>query len=317
MRTSKKGLELLYEILTQPVFNQESLDKIKNLARIRYKEFCESPGSIAHNLIYKHVYKGHPYSKSSIPDDRVIDAITCQDLKQFHKRVISAEGAIVSVVGDFDESKFLKAVNNLMQKIEVHKVDSLEYPEINTIKPTVLTHAINRDQITLCFAGLSVNRLHLDYDKLVIFDHIFAQGMHSRLFNLRVKYGLFYTIHGSLVTGADEQPGIIQIKTIVTPDNVQLAEQLINQTIDNVIDSITEQEVEQAKQVVLNDPINAYATNSSIASTFIFLNKFKLPYDYFNQRIETIKTITIDDVKQAARKILSRDKLITVKVGRV
>ena len=64
----------------------------------------------------------------------------------------------------------------------------------------------NRDQGCLTFVCPSIARLDKDYDKLLLFDHILS-GLNSRLFRLREQTGVFYTIHGSLMAKADEQPG--------------------------------------------------------------------------------------------------------------
>ena len=54
-----------------------------------------------------------------------------------------------------------------------------------------------------------------DYDALALFDQILeGNSMNSRLFALREQTGLFYTISGSLVINAKEQPGFGQYKQL-------------------------------------------------------------------------------------------------------
>ena len=71
------------------------------------------------------------------------------------------------------------------------------------------------------------------------------------------------------------------------------------------------------KQAVLNDMAEMYATNRSMVNTFMFLNKYKLPYDYAHQRALTIQAITLDEVKEAAHRVLRNDALVKVRVGRL
>jgi predicted Zn-dependent peptidase len=42
-----------------------------------------------------------------------------------------------------------------------------------------------------------------------------------------------------------------------------------------------------------------------------------LPDDYFEKRALALQKITIQEIQQAVKKILSTDKLIKIKVGRV
>ena len=39
--------------------------------------------------------------------------------------------------------------------------------------------------------------------------------------------------------------------------------------------------------------------------------------NYFDKRAQDLKTITVEQVQKAVRKVLSTDKMVTIKVGRV
>ena len=141
--------------------------------------------------------------------------------------------------------------------------------------------------------------------------------MSSRLFELREQSGLFYGIGGSLLYGSGKQPGMILIKTIVSSDRVLEAENLIAQEIDEAINSIPEEELQEAKNALINSFDSMYETNEQKAATFLFLKKYNLSFDYFEKRVETLQKITVDQIQIAVKKILSSDKLVKIKVGRV
>jgi zinc protease len=141
--------------------------------------------------------------------------------------------------------------------------------------------------------------------------------MHSRLFALREQHGIFYSISASTVAGAGKQPGMVLITAMTTPDHLAQAKELIGNAINTVVDTLTEEELHIAKQVILNDPADWYSTNSSIASTYLWLQRYGFPFDYVAQRAEYIKGITLAEVKAAARRWLRADALTIVQVGRV
>jgi zinc protease len=75
----------------------------------------------------------------------------------------------------------------------------------------------------------------------------------------------------------------------------------------------TEAELAAAKQYV----IGAYALNnldssSAIASTLLSLQEEKLGIDYIDRRTALIEAVTLDEVKAAARKLLTADPAILV-----
>jgi zinc protease len=140
--------------------------------------------------------------------------------------------------------------------------------------------------------------------------------MSSRLFQLREQSGLFYTINGSLIAGADEQPGMFLVKTIVSLDRLAEAEKIIKQTIDQVADSITEQELEEAKRAVTNSLVNRFTSNRGTAAAFLLLDKYGFNSDFFDKRAEEINKISLADIKGAVKKVLNSKDLLTLRIGR-
>ena len=107
------------------------------------------------------------------------------------------------------------------------------------------------------------------------------------------------------------------MQTLVSLDRLSEAEKVIKKTIDETVDTVSKQELVQAKRAILNSLMNNFESNSKIATSFLFLDKYKLPMNYFDKRAQDLKTITVEQVQKAVRKVLSTDKMVTIKVGRV
>ena len=93
--------------------------------------------------------------------------------------------------------------------------------------------------------------------------------MSSYLFKLREQTGLFYTIGGSFVAGADEQPGIVFIRTIVSNDRLQEAEKLIQEAIDHAKEAITNDDIEHARNALINSLVDNFESNDAMAQAFL------------------------------------------------
>ena len=165
------------------------------------------------------------------------------------------------------------------------EVADIKWPQIAATPVKIIDYPINRDQIVLRFAAKSIERKHPDYDKLLIFDQIFGGGalgsMSSLLFHLREQSGLFYGINGSLIYGANEQPGMVQVSTIVSQDRLTEAEKVIKETIDTASKNISEVQMQEAKRAISATLINNFVSNETIANVFIFLDRFGFPDDFF------------------------------------
>jgi zinc protease len=315
------GLELLKEVLTNATFPEDEIEKIRDQLLTDIKQYWDEPRSFVGHLVREVIYKDHPYNKQSIGTEKSVNAMARKDLINFYKKYISPSGARIAIVGDLEDYDLQNVLETALGDWQGLVIEEITYPQLSPVEKQEVNYPINRDQVVLCLAQLSIDRRHADFDKYLLFDQIFGGGalgsMSSRLFDLREQTGLFYTIRGSLTAGSDEQPGMFQIRTIVSLDRLAEAEKVIKETIDNVIDTLTEQDLEEAKAAVVNTLVDNFTSNGDIASTFLYVDRFKFPVDYFDKRAAQVEKVTLEDMKQAVKNILASDKIITVRAGRV
>jgi zinc protease len=314
------GLLLLREILTQAVFKPKEVEKVRAQMIAQLKNFWDEPRYFAGQLIKEQLYKNHPYSKSSLGTIDAINNITRNDLLETYRRYISPHGARLAIVGDLDGYDVQDVLEKTLGNWEGSCVEDIQFPELTEVASDSINYHINRDQVVLRFAGRSIDRKHPDYDKLLLFDQLFGGGvlgsMHSRLFKLREQSGLFYTIGGSLVAGADEQPGMILVQTIVSRDRLAEAEHEIKKTIQTAADAIELDEFQEAQRAIVNAQIDNFSSNYNIANSFLFLDRYKFPIDFFDKRAKELEKLTVADVATAAQKTL-KNKILILRVGRI
>jgi zinc protease len=315
------GLELLHEILINASFELSAIEKVREQLLADVKSFWDEPTSFAGQLIKNVVYKGHPYSKDALGTAETIATITRQDLIDCYKKTISPDDMRMAIVGDIGCYDVEKIVTEKLGNWQGSSIATIQFPALQQIKEHNINYQINRDQVVLCLASSSVSRLDQDFDKLYLFDQIFGSGvlgsMSSRLFQLREQSGLFYTIQGSVTVQSNDQPGMAMVKTIVSLDRLAEAEKVIKNTIDTVPDSIQPIELEEAKRAVLNALISNFETNFGAAKSFIFLERYDFPSDYFDKRGSMLEPITVEQVRDAAKKVLCSDRMVTLRIGRV
>ena len=317
----KLGLEIVHQAVTSALFDQENLEKVRAKITADIQNYWDNPSQFADQVAREYVYKNHPMSKGILGTIDGISAITREDILNYYKSFYSPDKTKVSIVGDIKKYNIEQIFEDIFSQWSGPKVKELIYPKLNKTKAEQVDFPINRDQIVLCFAGLSVKRNDKDFDKLLIFDQIFTGGylgsMSSRLFQLREASGLFYTIGGSLLAHAGEEPSMVFIKTVVSKDRLLEAQKAIAEVIDHAPNNITDQEFKEAQNSIINSLVDFFETSRQIAITFLFLARFNLPDDFFNARANQIMAITKQEVKTAAKSILSTKSLVLIRVGRV
>ena len=316
-----KGLALIMQVLTQATMTKESLEKVRAQLLAELKNFWDSPSTFSGHLVREEIYKGHPYSKNVMGNSQTVKNIAHKNILQAYKDYISPDGAKLVVVGDLSSYDIKKLLEETLGALQGPQVPDMQFPELQKPTAQTINYPINRDQTVLCFAGLSVARESEDFDKLLLFDQVFTGGvlgsMSSRLFALREQSGLFYTIGGSLLAGVDHQPGMVFIKTIVSNDRLLEAEQRIEKVINDGAQSLTDVEHEEAQHALINSLVDHFASNRQIASTFLFLDAFDFPADYFDKRAQQFLSISRTDVQKTIAKFLNTKHMIKLRVGRI
>ncbi len=315
------GMNMLQEILSHPTFSEKEIEKVRTQQLASIINYWDEPSDFAGQLLRNAIYKGHPYSKNSLGTQETVKKITRKDIIDAYKKYITPHDATLAIVGDLDKYNVKEILEKTIGKWHGEEATTIEFPQVKKVEEEIVTYPINRDQVVLCLANLTVDRKNPDYDKFLLFDQIFGGGslgsMSSRLFQLREQSGLFYTINGSLIAGADEQPGMFLVKTIVSLDRLAEAEKVIKQTIDSITDTITPHELDEAKRAITNSLVNRFASNRGTAAAFLLLDKYNFAPDFFDKRAEQINKITLDEIKHAVKKVLNSKELLTLRIGRV
>lgn len=318
---AQKGLNLLTEVLTQPAFEDEAIERIRTQTLAELKVFWDTPSDFVGQLARDEIYGEHPYGRNIMGTVETVSKMTKADILEGYQRWLSPSGARLAIVGDFTNLDVKHLLESSIGQWRGAEVPDFEFPVLVEPAKRVVKRIINRDQIVLAYAGLSVERLNEDFDALLLFDQILTGGvlgsMNSRLFELRERTGLFYTISGSLLAGSSHQPGMVFVKAIVSPDRLEEAEREIERVFKEGASRLTEKELAEARSALINSFVDNFALQRQTAATFIVLDTYGFGGDYFDLRPEQLMQVTINDIQQAVEGVLDVNKLVKIRVGRV
>ena len=314
-------LELLEEIVTNASFEESAFEKVRKQMLADLDEYWDSPTQFIVQIARDEIYKSHPSSKNSLGTVEGVKSITREDIRNFYTKYYSPRNARLALVGALGNYDIRHLLAEKLARWQGADVPKLTYPPLEPVHKRQVTYPILRDQTVLCYAGLSIARIDPDYDELLLFDQVFTGGvlhsMASRLFDLRERSGLFYTIGGSLLYHSDKQKGLTLIKTIVSNDRLQEAEHAIEQVINTAIDTLSIDELEEARNAIINSLVDNFASHYQTALALLFKDYYQLPENYFDKRNDALQKLSISNVQQAVKKYLNTKNMIVIKVGRV
>jgi zinc protease len=321
----EKALTLLSEILTESTFDDFAIEKVRKQLLSQLKEYWDTPVHFVDQLARELIYKQHPYSKSIIGYPQTVSQITPEQLREYYKQTVCPDGALMVIVGDltgYTSEKLKEVVDKVFGLWTGKKIPPLLAPKLVYEKPEVVKYPINRDQIVLGLVAPSVSQTDKDYDSLSLLDVVLTGGagssMSSRLFQLRERTGLFYTIGGSLVYGARNEPGMLFIKTIVSPNQIAVAENAIKDVfMELAYKGVTQEEFEMARDTLLQQDISNFEDTQRTAQTLLFLKRCALGFDLFDKRSASLTILKKEKVNEIAKKFCAKDILSVIQIGRV
>ena len=327
----EKGLDVLQEVLTQPAFEVSSIEKVRQQTLVELAEYWDTPTLFVDQLARQAVYGGHPYAKSRLGYKECVKQFSKKLIFDFHDNYVSPQESVLVIVGDLnkfqlnkyrlDESKFKNVVKKYFGNWKGKQIPDLLLPEILYKKPKIISYQINRDQVVLAFAAPSISRLDKNYDAMALLDVVLTGGgtsMSSRLFQLREQTGLFYSIGGSLVHGAQKAQGMIFIKTLVSLNDVELAEKLIKKEIKKLREKgVQAYELQAATKALIVAAVGRFESSSNISQLFLFFKRCGLSFDLFDKRGAFLSILNMDTVNTVARRYCKENLLSTIRVGRI
>ena len=140
-------------------------------------------------------------------------------------------------------------------------------------------------------------------------------GLASRLYReVREKRGLAYSVYESLAWM--DHSALVIGNTGTRADRAGDTIEAINREVSKIAEEgPTQQELDEAKSYLKGSQMLQLDTSSKLASALLQYQLDKLPIDYLDKRAAIIDAVTLDDARQAAKRLWGQG-LITVVVGR-
>ena len=296
-------LPVVKEILTDSTFPQTELDIYRQNMKQRLNVNLKKADFIAGRLIDAYVYgEEHPYGKFS--SFEAFDALEQQSIKDFYKQYYQKGKLVMFVAG--------KLPPNIFQLLDQHfgdldhqplKVESIPVKMAEEKKYRV-TNDPNGMQGSIRMAIPFPNRHHPDFLKAQVLNNVLGGFFGSRLMsNIREEKGYTYGIHSYLQNHIQQSAWVISTEagrdvceaTIV--EVYKEMERLRNEPVD-------EEELSLVRNFMIGSILGDLDGPFHIISRWknIILNG--VPEDYFDRQMQTIKTVSAEELQALANKYL-------------
>ncbi|MDD5433818.1 MAG: pitrilysin family protein [Nitrospira sp.] len=312
-----KGLELLSDVLLNPIFPEEEVERKKKEILASIISDKDDPGEISSKAFYKAVFKDHPYSMPVEGVEESIKKISREDVVNFYNRYYKPNNTIMVVVGDVDVKEIKALIETYFKTWEKSKIKFPELPPVEKLKKKesiLIDKNITQANILLGHTGIS--RDNPDFYSLYLMNYILGGGgFASRMTKeIRDNRGLAYSLYSRF--DVNKYPGafVVEIQT-----KNESAAEAVNRILDELKkireQQVTDVELEEAKAYLTGSFPLKLDTNAKIGNFLMFVEYYNLGLDYFDAFPKKIQAVTKDDIIRVAKKYIDTENYALIAVG--
>jgi zinc protease len=310
------GFDLLSDVVRNPAFTQEEIDRQRQQAVSGLKISFEDPDFVASVVFDRLVYGFHPYGMPGSGTPESLQSITAADLHAFHQRYYAPNNAILAVVGDVTAQEAFAGAERVFgnwAKRDVPPVQVTEQPVAT--RRLVVVNKPDAVQTEVRVGHLGIQREHKDYLAVDLALKILGGEGSNRLHRvLRSERGLTYSAEASMQSlkhGGDFMADT-DTRTETTAEVLRL---IVDEFQKLQRERVHERELADAQAYLAGSFPLTIETPDAIAAQVLNVLFYGLPLSEIESYRERVNAITVDDIQRVARQYLRPDRLSVVLVG--
>lgn len=312
-------LDLTAEALDCPIFPPDEIERLRAQLLTGLAIRAQDTADMASLTFYQIAYEGHPYA---LPEDGwpgTIQAISRDDLQEFHAAHYGPRGMVIAIVGAVEPKKAVEQVEKALggwqnpRQPEPPALPPLK-PLSRTVRRKVTIPAKAQSDIVLGTAGPI--RKAPEYMAASLGNSVLGQfGLGGRIGEVvREKSGLAYYASSSLNNNIG--PNAWTVGAGVNPKNVEKAIELIVRELRRFVgEGVTAEELADSQSNFVGRLPLSLESNAGVMHALLNIERFDLGLDYYQRYPALVRAVTPETVLETARRYLDPDKLAIAVAG--
>jgi zinc protease len=312
-------LGLVTQILMRPAFPSVEVNRRRGEIITLIRQDEDSPAVVAVETLMSMLYgPAHPYGCRLRGTVESVERVERLTLQQFHARHCVPTGLSLAVVGDIEPARAIDAARSAFDGWSggtSADVTDVLMPRTSGRQSRVVP-MMNKSQTDIAYGFATIARQDASYHAYSLMNNILGQySLGGRLGDsIREEQGMAYYVFS--VLEANLMPGPLVIRAGVSPANVAKAVDSIDTELRKLVASgPTEQELIESKQYLIGSMPRTLETNMGIASYLQTAEFFGLGLDYDVRMPDLLRSVTHEQVHEAARRAINPDDATVVVAG--
>jgi zinc protease len=312
------AFDLLGEVLRTPAFRVREVDRLKAERIAELLQLRAEPRGLADELFSRFVYSpSSRYARPEGGDERSVDAIDREQIVSFYESRYLPGATTVIVAGDISsesaEALARRALGSWAQGAP-KRVTADDLPAHHERGVHIIAKP-DAPQSELRIGHVGIPRNHPDFFPVNVMNAVLGGLFNSRInLNLREAHGYTYGAFSGFEWR--RQAGPFVVSTAVRSDITNAAAHEVLLEIDRIrAEAISPSELSLATSYLDGVFPIRFETTSAIAAALAVLAIHGLPDDYYDRYRARVRSITTEQILEAAQRHLHPDSLQMVVVG--
>lgn len=300
-------LGLMADVINKPDFPADEWGKMKPRLLAAIDSMDDTWYMQLRNALRREYFgEQDPWSQPTAGRHEVVDALTADQLKQFHADHLSAQDGVLAIVGDIDEQKVIQAAKDLFGAMPASAKIPFQPVEHAPVNSRIAQVVSSKPLVAMQIAyGPGMKRANPDYAPMLVMNEVldtFPVGWFSQALRGEGP-GLVYAVGSGMFSGVS--PGYWAVLFNTQPDTASMAMQRALKVVDRIrTETVDADTLNRAREAVLVSEATSHQTNAQLATEAALAELYGLGFKAGDQLIQQIHGTTAADVQRVAQKYL-------------
>jgi zinc protease len=315
-----RAVEILAELVRRPSFPEVELERLRGQLLTELKEMDDNTRVVSERTWRELAYPAsHPYHRLTVGEPDTIQRATRADLNGFHQAWYGPNQTTLIVVGDVSLADATAAITRHLGDWPGVRPDPVEATLPASDPPARQVREVDmvgKSQADVSIGLPTLERNSPDYYALSFANHILGRMYFMGRFGEKVRdeQGLAYYAYSELQGSYGR--GAWLMRAGVNPRNLDKALESIDTELKRFLaDGPTPEEQADGVSSLLGSLPRQLETNDGAAAVMGEIELYDLGLDYLERYPDIIRSLTREQVIDAARRWIQADHLVTAIAG--
>ena len=307
------AVDLLADILLNPLFNADELEREKSVVLQEIKMVEDTPDDVIHDLFAGQIWEGHPLGRPILGSREAVTSYDRQTaLSHFTEEYVPPR-ILISVAGNATHDHVINLFSTGFQGFERGATTRAATPPITRPGVNIVNKTLEQVHLIMGFPGLR----HSAPERYALFllNDVIGGSMSSRLFQeVREREGLVYAIHSGVQAYVDT--GTLYVYAATDAQNFS---KVLKSTLKVIRElkktGVTDEELRRAKDHLKGSLMLSLESTSSRMNR---LAKHEMHHGTFlsmDAMLAAIDGVRHEEVQTLVTELLDEDRLALTTLG--